>query len=174
LSPYVDEAKKRLTAMEMPIPEVDQVAYNRMKYELENRDKANIADHAFGMFKRGPDMRAAAKSGSPAMTALRPTIPVTVPVPAEAGGFQGDVTVQQVGENSALDTQPDARAGGAPAAGGAAATAPASPEGTPTQPEAGAAPTADAKPEAQPAANAKKNGKKEKQPKPKKVDNKKK
>src|SRR3954452_13420525 len=39
LSPFVDEAKRRLTAMEMAVPEADPVAYNRMKYELENRSK---------------------------------------------------------------------------------------------------------------------------------------
>jgi outer membrane protein assembly factor BamD len=109
LSPLADEAKKRLTAMEMAIPEVDPVAYNRMKYELENSEKAGFASAAFGVLKRGPDVRTAAKSGTPAMEPMRPTIPVTVPVPG-APGFSGDVTVQQVGPNSALDTKPDARA----------------------------------------------------------------
>jgi outer membrane protein assembly factor BamD len=179
LSPFVEEAKKRLTAMEMPIPEPDQVAYNRMKYELENRDKPNMADHAFGIFKRGPDTRAAAKSGTPAMEPLRPTIPVTVPVPAEAGGFQGDVTVQQVGEgNSALDTQPDARQGAAGAAAGAAqqpeGQPPAEGQATGTTPTgttpAGQADAAQAKVD-----DTKKNGQKQqKQVKPKKVDDKKK
>jgi outer membrane protein assembly factor BamD len=110
LSPRVDEAKKRLTAMELPIPEADVVAYNRMKYELENQDKPGLTDHAFGIFKRGPDVTQAAKSGSPAMTALRPSIPVTVPVPGETGvGFTGDVTVTPVTDGSALDSKPDAR-----------------------------------------------------------------
>jgi outer membrane protein assembly factor BamD len=119
LSPRADEAKKRLTAMEMPIPEADPVAYNRMKYELENRDKPGMVDHAFGIFKRGPDVTQAAKSGSPAMTPLRPTIPASVPLPGAAPGFTGDVTVAPIGENSALDTQPDARGpqGGTPQPG---------------------------------------------------------
>lgn len=136
LSPLVEDAKKRLTDMEMAVPEPDPVAYNRMKYELENREKSGLSDTAFGIFKRGPNVKTAAKSGTPAMEPLRPTIPASVPLPAEAGGgFQGDVTVQQVGANSALDTQPDARqgrttdpakpdaAGAAPAAAGADATA---------------------------------------------------
>jgi outer membrane protein assembly factor BamD len=110
LSPRVDEAKRRLDEMEMPVPEADPVAYNRMKYELENRDKPGMADHAFGIFKRGPDVSQAAKSGSPAMTPLRPTVPASVPVPGETGvGFTGDVTVTPVGNNSALDNRPDAR-----------------------------------------------------------------
>ncbi|MDZ4800200.1 MAG: outer membrane protein assembly factor BamD [Bryobacteraceae bacterium] len=131
LSPLVEDAKKRLAAMEMPIPEVDPVAYNRMKYELENRDKASIAGNAFGVLMRGPSVRTAAKSGTPAMEPMRPTLPVTVPAAAESFGFTGDVAVQQVGPNSALDSKPDARAGGAPAAPAA--------EGATTTPEGGAA-----------------------------------
>ena len=116
LSPCVEEAKKRLTAMEMAIPEADPVAYNRMKYELENRDKPGMAGQAFGILKRGPDVRTAAKSGDPAMTPLRPRIPASVPIPAETGaGFAGDVTATTVQDSTTLDTQPDARA---PQAGG--------------------------------------------------------
>ena len=131
LSPYVDEARKRLTSMEMAVPEADPVAYNRMKYELENRQKPSLSDTAFGIFKTGPSVRAAAKAGTPAMEPLRPTIPASVPIPGETGaGFTGDVSVQQVGPNSALDTQPDARQGrtgeaGAPASPGAAGEQPA-------------------------------------------------
>jgi hypothetical protein len=96
--------------MEMAIPEADPVAYNRMKYEIENRDKPGLVGHAFGVLKRGPDVGMAAKSGEPAMTSLRPTVPVSVPVPAEAGaGFAGDVTATTITDSTALDTQPDAR-----------------------------------------------------------------
>jgi len=126
LSPLVDDAKKRLSAMEMAIPEADPVAYNRMKYELENRSKGSVTGAAFGFMKRGPNVRMAAKSGSPAMEPMRPTIPVSVPVPADAtGGFTGDVAVQQIGgSNTALDTKPDARGAGAATSSGAdAATA---------------------------------------------------
>jgi len=172
LSPLVDNAKKRLAAMEMPIPEADPVAYNRMKYELENRDKGSIAGSAFGVLKRGPSVRTAAKSGSPAMEPMRPTIPVTVPAGAAAAGFSGDVTVQQVGANSALDTKPDARAnsGQTGTAGGAAegqAPAAAAPDAAQTAPDTSTA-TAATPPAAStdattPAPDAKgKNGKKQK------------
>lgn len=129
LSPFAEDAKKRLTSMELPIPEADPVAYNRMKYELENRDKAGLAGQAFGVLKRGPDVRAAAKSGEPAMTPLRPTIPVSVPPPTAEGGagFAGDVTATTVQDSTTLDTQPDAR-GPRPAATGTEGTAP--PAGT--------------------------------------------
>lgn len=159
LSPLAEEAKKRLTSMEMAIPEPDPVAYNRMKYELENRSKPSLAAQAFGVLKRGPDTRAAAKSGTPAMEPLRPTIPVTVPIPGETPGFAGDVSVQQVTGPSALDTQPDARSGQG------AATSP-GPDGAPAA-DAAAQPPAAAKPDA-------KEDKKKQQQKKKEEDKKKK
>jgi outer membrane protein assembly factor BamD len=129
LSPRVEEAKQRLIAMELQVPEADPVAYNRMKYELENRDNPGMTDHALGIFKRGPDMSQAAKSGSPAMTPLRPTVPASVPVPGETGvGFTGDVTVTPVGDNSALDSKPDARG---PQTAAPAGSNPAPAEGAP-------------------------------------------
>jgi hypothetical protein len=124
LSPFAEDAKRRLSSMELPIPEADPVAYNRMKYELENRNKAGLAGQAFGVLKRGPDVRAAAKSGEPAMTPLRPTIPVSVPPPAAEGGvgFAGDVTATTVEDSTTLDTQPDARGPRPGAAGPTGAT----------------------------------------------------
>ncbi|HET8550282.1 MAG TPA: outer membrane protein assembly factor BamD [Bryobacteraceae bacterium] len=109
LSSYVEDAKKKLKALEIAVPEADPVAYARMKYEIENRDGMGPMGHFWGIFRKSPDTRAAARSGTPAMTSLRPTVPLSVPTPAAAGGFTGDVTAQPVGDNSALDTQPDAR-----------------------------------------------------------------
>ena len=90
-------------------------------------------DKSLGFMKRGPDARMAAKSGTPAMTPMRPAIPVSVPVvaPASVGGTT-DVTVQQVGNSTALDNNPDARQiqPGTPGAAPAPGTTPASPDGT--------------------------------------------
>jgi len=130
LSPHVDEATQKLQAMNRPVPQADPVAYARMKYEMENRDKAGVMSHVMGIFKHSPDTRAAAKSGTPAMAANRPTIPVSVPAGlagSQAGGGTSDVSVQAVTDPTALDTKPDARQN-QPAAGatpGAAAGAPA-------------------------------------------------
>lgn len=110
LSEFADEAKKKLKEMEMEIPEPDPVALARMKYEEENRVKRGNMSKAMGLFRKSPDTTAAAKSGSPAMQRSQPTIPVSVPVPAAAGAGVTDVSVSTVGENSALDTKPDARA----------------------------------------------------------------
>ncbi len=140
LSARAEEAKQMLKQMEMPIPEADPAAAARMKYELENRTKAGIMDKTLGFMKRGPDARLAAKSGAPAMTPMRPAIPVSVPLvaPAVVGGTT-DVTVQQVGNSTALDNNPDARqiqpaVPGAPAAEGGATTPAAAPAAVTNEP----------------------------------------
>ncbi len=109
LSGYADDARKRLKELEMPIPEADPVALNRMKYELENRKKPGMMHSAFTIFRRGPETYTAAKSGSPAMSTLRPTIPDSVPVPAVGASASGDVAISTVNDASALDSKPDAR-----------------------------------------------------------------
>src|SRR5258706_2375628 len=128
LSNHADEATQKLQAMNRPVPQADPVAYARMKYELENRAKAGVLSQVLGVFKHSPDTRAAAKSGTPAMAANRPTIPVSVPAGlagAQAGGTS-DVSVQAVTDPTALDTKPDARQN-QPAAG----ATPGAPAGAP-------------------------------------------
>jgi len=109
LSGYVDDAKKKLKQMELPIPDADPVAYNRMKWEADNRHKESMLSKGTGFLKRGPDVSTAARSGNPAMTTMRPTIPVSVPQTGGAPGFTGDVTATTVTNSTALETNPDAR-----------------------------------------------------------------
>jgi outer membrane protein assembly factor BamD len=117
LSGYADAAKKRLTELELPIPQADPVAYNRMKWEAENRTKPGMLSKSMNILKRGPDVSSAAKSGEPAMTTLRGTVPVSVPTTRGTPGFTGDVTVAPLGgDPNALDKLPDARTN-PPAAG---------------------------------------------------------
>jgi outer membrane protein assembly factor BamD len=118
LSDYVDNAKKKLRELEMPIPDADVAAYNRMKWERENRQKASMLSKSTSILRRGPDVSTAARSGNPTMTTAKPTIPVSVPPPAGATGFTGDVTATTAPNSNALDTNPDAR-GNTPAAGDA-------------------------------------------------------
>jgi len=111
LSEWADAAKKRLKEMELPVPEADPAAVARMKWEQENRQKSGMVARSTGFLRRGPDMSTAARSGSPAMTTLRPSVPASVPQTATgATGFTGDVTATTVSGPSALDTNPDARA----------------------------------------------------------------
>jgi hypothetical protein len=96
--------------MEAPVPEPDPVALARMKYEFENYDKPGMTSHFWGIFRKSPDMSAAAKSGTPSMAAMRPGIPLSVPAAAGGpGAVTADVSVSTVGDSSALDTKPDAR-----------------------------------------------------------------
>ncbi|MCX6622366.1 MAG: outer membrane protein assembly factor BamD [Acidobacteria bacterium] len=139
LSDYAEDAKKQLTSLELPIPEADPVAEARMKYEIENRQKAGVMSQALGIFRKNPDVRMAAKSGQPAMTTLRPTTPASVPVPA-TGGASGvsDVTIGTVNDTT-LDTKPDARMNPQSGTTGNPAQATTPPASTP-EPAAAAAP----------------------------------
>lgn len=110
LSDYADRAKAKLKEMEKEVPEPDPVAVARMKYEQENYVKPGLMHGVTGIFKKGPDTTKAAKSGNPALTGLRPTIPVSIPT-GENVGVAGttDVTAAPVGPDSDLEKKPDAR-----------------------------------------------------------------
>jgi len=146
LSAYSDDAKKRLKELEADVPEADPVAVSRMQYEKENSTKPGMMRKTFGFMARGPDMHAAAKSGSPAMTSLRPNIPASVPIPTDGGTGAGvtDVTISTSGatggDTSALDKQPDARLNPPSTSAGAGTAA----EGTPAAAPPAAAPAATA------------------------------
>ena len=141
LSVHADAARAKLKEMNRPVPEADPVAYARMKYELENHGKTSLMNHFFGAFRTNPNMNMAAKSGSPQMTGLRPTIPASVP-PVAAGtqGVSSEVSVSTVADSSAIDRNPDARTT-PPAPGGAAGdTGATAATVTATQPAAAAPP----------------------------------
>jgi outer membrane protein assembly factor BamD len=157
LSPYVEDAKKRLKAMEAEIPEPDPVALAHMKYEKDNATRLSLFAKFWGFVTSKPDVSRAAKSGEPATGMLRPAIPPNVPIPGAqtgAGGGVTDVTTttETSSSSTALDTQPDARLNqpgqkpADPAANAPAATAPAA--DPPKQPAAdsGAKPGASAAP----------------------------
>jgi outer membrane protein assembly factor BamD len=110
LSSHVDDAKARLEELKAPIPEFDQAAYDRMKYELANRKTPGLVSRFFSEFTAHPDVMVAARSGAPQMQSMKPTIPANVP-PRAAGllGTSGDITASVATDVTALDTKPDAR-----------------------------------------------------------------
>lgn len=132
LSPYVEEARKKLNDLEAPVPEPDPVALARMKYEMENTKQPGLMSHFWGIFRQRPDVSQAAKSGEPAMTSLRPSVPASVPAAGGTGGAPtAEVTLSPVTDSTALDTKPEARrstAGAKPASVESAAPAGAAPE----------------------------------------------
>jgi outer membrane protein assembly factor BamD len=109
LSDHADLAKTKLQSMNKPVPEADPVAYARMKYEIENRQKRGLLARAWGPFSSRPDLTPSAKSGTPQMTGFRPTIPASVPASA-AGQTENTVTVATGVDPNAIDKSPDARA----------------------------------------------------------------
>jgi outer membrane protein assembly factor BamD len=128
LSARVDQAKQKLEAMNRPVPPADQAALERMKYDLENRQKGAVPGRVLGVFGSRPDVRMAAKSGTPNMTTFQPSVPASVPAAGAAAGatpgatgVSTDVTVGVVSNATALDQGPDARAN-PPGQGTAAAT----------------------------------------------------
>jgi outer membrane protein assembly factor BamD len=172
LSDYADDAARKLKELEMAVPEADKGAVARMQYEKDHKVKPGIVTRDTQWLKRGPDMSTAARSGDPAMTTMRPSVPPLVPqAPGANGAFTGEVTAERVGNSTALDTKPDARAnppaaGDAPAASGAAATpaaatpAPATPAADASQSQTTQQSTAD------PNAKKKKKSKKQQQQQP--------
>src|SRR5579862_2530723 len=144
LSDYADDATRKLKELELPVPEADKTAVARMQYEKDNRVKPGLIQRDTLWLRRNPDMSTAARSGDPAMTTMRPSVPPLVPQApgAGTGGFNGDVTATTAGNSTALDTKPDARAN-PPAASGATATpAPADASQQPTTQQTAADPNA--------------------------------
>ena len=131
LSDYSAEAKKKLLSMEADVPEADPVAVARMQYDKENYVKPSLLRRGVGFMVRGPDMSAAAKSGTPAMTGMQSSIPASVPIPTAAPGLgETDVTISTApggGAGTSLDKQPDARMNPPAAATDAAKPAAAAP-----------------------------------------------
>jgi outer membrane protein assembly factor BamD len=137
LSDFADDAAKKLKDLEMAVPEPDKNALARMQYDKDHRTKLGMVASKTLWLKRNPDTSMAAKSGDPAMTNMRPSVPPLVPQPAgAAGGGVTDVTAEPVGNSSALDTKPDARTN--PPAQGQAAPA----SNQPAAPSTAAAPPA--------------------------------
>jgi hypothetical protein len=91
------------------MPEADPAALARMQYDKDHPVKHGYVAKALDMVRRGPDVSRAARTGTPAMTTVSPTAPVSVPVQAAAVGTT-DLTGGTVPEgSSALDKNPDAR-----------------------------------------------------------------
>jgi outer membrane protein assembly factor BamD len=115
LSPYVDPAKERLTAFNQPIPDADPERFQVMKHNIENRSEQGMFGKVFGMFGTRPDLRQAAKAGDPTMTAFMPTTPPGVTPTSGIAPVQpsAEVSAETISGPSKLDTEPDARQGGA-------------------------------------------------------------
>ena len=68
-STYVDDAKQRLVKANVPVPQPNPEALARFQKEKDlGHEKPGIARRTWGIFKGGPDITAAARSGPPNLT----------------------------------------------------------------------------------------------------------
>jgi outer membrane protein assembly factor BamD len=119
LDERADDAKRRLEDMELPVPQADQTAMQREKYNMENYAHHSFMGKAMGLMSSGPNVDHAAHMGQPTMTDPKKTIPASVPVANNTDNASGganasgtgtaEVSASTVGANSALDNSPDAR-----------------------------------------------------------------
>ena len=140
LSPLAKQAVEKLKEMEMQVPEADPVAVARMKYEEENRIKPGMMHNFWSVFSKSPDTLAAAKSGTPAMESLRPTLPASIPLPVGMATGVNDVGGQVLTGESALDKKDDARLSSQQPGGAGNPEAPAATPAAAPPPAAEAAP----------------------------------
>ncbi len=150
LSKHAEAAKGKLEDMKRPVPAADPKAVARMQFELDNRKKPSTMSRALDLVRRNPDVHMAAKEGTPAMVAMRPPTPVSVPqLPGTSitpgggtvtgGGTGSDVTATVSENSSTLDKGQDARqslngAAATPAAGAVNGTATPGTEGGAAKP----------------------------------------
>ena len=112
MSPWVDDAKDKLSSMELDSPETDPQRFELHKYNVENRVVPGRMGKFWGLFRGKPNLGIAAKMGDPAMTTLMPATPPGIQPSAAAAAATtptADVTVETITGPSALDTEPDAR-----------------------------------------------------------------
>lgn len=115
-----DDARKRLTALDQPVPRPTKGAVARNKAEIASRGETSMAQSLMGVIKRGPDVAKAAQVGDPTLTDPEP---LNVPeiqrkeLQAVLDGMSGKKTTIEVvkpDQPSAADTA----ASTPPAAGG--------------------------------------------------------
>jgi len=116
LSDLVDNARKKLVNLGVPVPQPNPVALARMEREREaKREKPGLLRRSLGLIKTGPDVSKAARSGEPNLTppgeaasveVLKPS-GVTVAAGSSSGGASGSAVV--------VETVPAGSSGGAPA-----------------------------------------------------------
>lgn len=132
LSARLEDAKRALTDMEMPIPKTDPTAMARAKYEEEHYHRPGMMYRSTEWMRGAPDLSDAAKEGTPTMEALKRTFPASIPLvntngEESTGGGSGtgttDVTAQQVNGSDALNSNPDARTPVSAASGASKTTA---------------------------------------------------
>ena len=121
LSDYFDEAKDRLSQMNLPLPATDPKALEIAKQEEANRPHKGVMGQVWGMFKKSPDVTMARTTPSP-MPPVKST--------ETASNQQGGAPEPGAGASAGITVGTVPTSSGAPAS--PAATSP----GTATSPDA--------------------------------------
>lgn len=102
LSERVDEAKKRLTAMNASVPQPDPVAVARMTYEQTHKEEPGLKTRIIGGLRRHPSVAAAqGKTTPPTMTAQGPAQSDGSPsglIPRASGATRNSLSMENVTE----------------------------------------------------------------------------
>ena len=155
LSSLADDARKKLAALNAPIPQPDPQALARMQQDRSiERPHASVLHKATGIFHSGPDVRTAARVGKPNLEPESTSVAgIDILTPGgqnRVGGGAGTTAV-------VATVTPGSSSGSTATAGAESAPAAAGTENTPAPeaatPSAGT-PTNPAKPEGTPAENA--------------------
>ena len=112
LSPFVEEARQKLMAMDRENPDTNPERFEIHKFNVENRIEPGTMGKFWGLFRGKPNLGHAAKVGDPTMSSFIPTTPPGIRTPATTSlgaTPSADVTVETISGSSALDTEPDAR-----------------------------------------------------------------
>jgi len=101
-----DDARKRLTALNQPVPRPTKAAVALNKAEEASRGEATPVQRVLGIMKKGPDVSQAAKVGNPTLVDPDPVAPTLVVQQETAAGFglSDKATVQIVGTGNAATT----------------------------------------------------------------------
>ncbi len=153
LSKYDADAKAKLVAFGVPVPQPDPKAVAWMTAEQNaSRPKENVAHKGLGIFKSGPDVHMAAQNGVPQMEPESDSLSTTdiLNGPNRPGGASPTGTNSIVGTVGAGQKEPVAISGGAEDVNAGPATE--QPAGTEAAPAAEA--TAEATAQAAPADGA--------------------
>ncbi|MBZ5527927.1 MAG: outer membrane protein assembly factor BamD [Acidobacteriia bacterium] len=95
LSPMSPEAKKKLTALRVPIPQPDPVALARMQQDQAiPRKKPGMLHKSTGLFRTGPDVQMAARVGKPNLEpeSVSPGTDILTPGGTQSVGGPGGAT----------------------------------------------------------------------------------
>ena len=120
-----DDARKRLAALKQPIPRPTKRAVAQNRAEITSRSESTMPQMLMGLWKKGPDVSAAAKVGNPTLTDPEPVAATDVQkkqmvsvMEAVSGRKNVGVEVVKPDQPSAADTAATTANSGAPAPGG--------------------------------------------------------